>query len=550
MDTPALTALRLESSTAHATHAVRLALPEQAARILSQTSVESVVLTTEPQTNQPVIVVQSAGQRVTLPVPLTAAVMRVLEVNPQIPMQVQISEHEEVMLTALVQRPEPTMVVLRGVLAASSQANQISVNQVISTPLPQALSALTQVTHEQVNGALSNQGPLPTGSGAPSGVKSQAWEPMHVARSVAESIQSVGGMAKPVFIPDISQAIPRPMSPDAMPAQVPIKQPIADELGLKAGQVVQALVASSKGQQHMQFGNQQVPLPPGMQLPQGDVFMRVIQTPQGLALAPQLANNQPQAAQSVAASGLSAALAAVIAKPSVRPTTQSLFAVDSLETQLISAGLSKDAQFLQANRLSSQQLSGQHIAAAVKFGGLMNEKAIAEGVGFQAGMLKPWLRQLLRLLPHQSELSFKLADLIGELESFQLESLPQSGTRDHGLSALLLFRDQPPVEMTFERHESENEDDQQPLWVVNLHTSLEALGEVWLRSSFSGSSVDVMFWASQPATAHLAKGARLDLEEGLSEHGLTVNTLQIFDVPRPGHEHLSPNGLPHTDVSA
>jgi len=79
---------------------------------------------------------------------------------------------------------------------------------------------------------------------------------------------------------------------------------------------------------------------------------------------------------------------------------------------------------------------------------------------------------------------------------------------------------------------------------------LESLGDVWLRSGFSGSSVDLMFWAADPQTASLAKGARLDLEEALSEQGLTVQSLQIFDVPRPGHERLNPGGLPHTDVSA
>lgn len=550
METPALAALRLEAAIAQAAQSVRLTLSEQSVRVLSQPRVESVVLTTDPATHQPILVVQAGDQRLTLPVPASPAVVKVLEVNPQIPMQLQVTETGDVILTAQVQRPEPTLVVLRGAAVSSNQTSQSPNTPLGSNPLPQAVSALAQITPERVTGMLSNQGPLPSGSPVPIGVQSQNWKPMHIARAVAESIQSVGGGAKPVLIPDVSPAIPRPMAPDAMPAQVPIKQPIANELGLKAGQVVQALIATSKGQQQMQLGNQQLPIPQGMQLPQGEVAMRVIQTGQGLALTPQLAAAQPLAAQSAAVSGLSAALASVIAKPSARPATQSLFAAGVLEGQLASAGLAKEAQLLQANRLSSQQLSGQQIAAAVKFGGLMNEKAIAEGIGFQAGMLKPWLRQLLRLLPHQSELSLKLGDLIGELESFQLESLPQSGTRDHGLSALLLFRDQPPVELIFERHESEDEGANGALWVVNLHTSLESLGDVWLRSGFFGSSVEMMFWAADPQTASLAKDARLDLEEALSEQGLTVKSLQIFDVPRPGHEHLSPGGLPHTDVSA
>ena len=549
METPAVAALRLEAALAQAAQAVRLTLADSTARTLTQSSIDSVVLTTEPKTNQPILIVQAAGQRLTLPVPASPAVLKVLEANPQIPMQLQVTDSGEVTLTAQVQRPEPTLVVLRGVARVANQPAQ-STQPPGSSPLPQAVSALAQVTPERVTGVLSNQGPLPSGSPVPIGVQSDSWKPMQVARSVAESIQSVGGGVKPVLIPDVSPAIPRPMAPDAMPAQVPIKQPIANELGLKAGQVVQALIATSKGQQQMQLGNQQLPVPQGMQLPQGEVSMRVMQTAQGLVLTPQLAAAQPQAAQSAALSGLSAALASVIAKPSARPATQSLFAAGVLEGQLASAGLAKEAQVLQSNRLSSQQLSGQQIAAAVKFGGLMNEKAIAEGIGFQGGMLKPWLRQLLRLLPHQSELSVKIGDLIGELESFQLESLPQTGTRDHGLSALLLFRDQPPVELIFERHEPDEEGADGPLWVVNLHTSLESLGDVWLRSGFSGSSVDLMFWAADPQTASLAKGARLDLEEALSEQGLTVQSLQIFDVPRPGHERLNPGGLPHTDVSA
>ena len=560
METPALKALRLESAQTLAMSSVRATLPDSVARVVSTATIESVVLTTDTKTHQPVLVVQTPDQRMTFAVPTNPALTRVLEVNPQIPMNLQVNDSGEIVLTSVIQRPEPAVVILRGGVSTSVQtpphpslqASSDSPHPIpatMATPVSQALTALSQVTPERVTVALLNHGPMPSRSPDVPHVESSQWRPMQVARAVADSIQSLGGV-KPVLIPDISPAIPRPMTADAMPAQMPIRQPIADELGLKVGQVVQALVASSKGQQHMQFGNQQLPVPQGMRLPQGEVMLRVVQTTQGLALAPQLSTTQPQAVQSAAISGLSAALAAVIAKPSARPATQSAFAVGGLEAQLAAQGLGKEAQLLQTNRLSSQQLTGQQIASAVKFGGLMNEKAIAEGIGFQSGMLKPWLRQLLRLLPHQSELSIKLMEVISELESFQLESLPQSGSRDQGLSALLLFKDQPPVELIFERHDPDDEHADQSLWVVNLHTSLETLGDVWLRSGFSGTSVDLMFWASDPKTAELARHARYDLEEALSEHGLTVKNFQLFDVPRPGHERLNPEGLPHTDVSA
>ena len=547
METPTLTALRLEALNAQAVQAVRANLPEQSVRDLIRLAPDSVVLTMDAKTNQPVLIVQTPELRVTLPVPNSVVITRLLDANPQIPMQLQLTDSGEVLLTGQVQRPEPTLLILRGVLSLELVAGKAQ--PVTQSVLPQAVSALAQITPGRVSEMLSNHGPVPAGSPELPEVESGQWQPMHVARTVAESIQSVGG-GKPVLIPDISPAVPRPMSADALPAQMPIRQPIADELGLKVGQVVQALVASSKGQQHLQLGDQQIPVPPGTRVPQGEMTLRVVQTPQGLALTPHMTTAQPQAAQAVATSGLSAALAAVIAKPSARSVTQSLFAGAVLETQLAAQGLAKEAQRLQTNRLSSQHITGQQIETAIKFGGLMNEKAIAEGIGFQAGMLKPWLRQLLRLLPHQSELSLKLMDVIGELESFQLESLPQTGTRDQGLSALLLFKDQPPVELIFERHTDEDAEADHPTWVVNLHTSLETLGDVWLRSGFSGTTVELMFWAADPKTAGLARSARYDLEEALSEHGLTVKSFQLFDGPRPGHERLNPGGLPHTDVSA
>ena len=81
-----------------------------------------------------------------------------------------------------------------------------------------------------------------------------------------------------MLIPDISAAVPRAIAPDALPTSVPIRQPIAGELGLKPGEVVQALVASSGDKMALQLGQHQLPLSAQMKLPEGQVAMRVIQT--------------------------------------------------------------------------------------------------------------------------------------------------------------------------------------------------------------------------------------------------------------------------------
>ena len=217
---------------------------------------------------------------------------------------------------------------------------------------------------------------------------------------------------------------------------------------------------------------------------------------------------------------------------------------------MTAAGLSDEAKRLNANRLPSHQLTGDLVKSAIQFGALGNEKALLEGVALQGGMLKPWLRQILRLLPQQSELTSRIAGLVTELESFQIEALPQSHVRESGLAALLLLRDQPPVELLFERKNVTDKNKIKRLWILNLHTSLDSLGEVWMKSSFSGKDVELTFWAKEEQTAALAKKSKMDLEEALMEHDLHVKSMQIFASPRPGFEKLSPEGIAHLDAKA
>ena len=200
--------------------------------------------------------------------------------------------------------------------------------------------------------------------------------------------------------------------------------------------------------------------------------------------------------------------------------------------------------------MQSNQLTGDLIKSAIQFGALGNEKALLEGVAFQGGMLKPWLRQLLRLLPQQSELTSRIAALVTELEGLQIEALPQSHVRESGLAAVLLFRDQSPVELLFEREAVTEGDEVRRLWILNLHTSLGRLGEVWLKSAFSGKDVDLTLWAREEQTAVLARKSKMDLEDALAEHDLNVKSMQIFASPRPGFDKLSSGQMPHLDTRA
>ena len=229
--------------------------------------------------------------------PSNPELLRILEANPQVNLHVLVKSGQQLVMTGQVFRPEPVQILLRNE-AANLITSRLSsvVEKEPASSLPPLLQAVSQVSARQVSQALTanhsnvDQRLVPAASSSES--TGYAKLPSELAKSVVRSIQTVGG-DKPMLIPDISAAVPRAIAPDALPTSVPIRQPIAGELGLKPGEVVQALVASSGDKMALQLGQHQFPLSAQMKLPEGQVAMRVIQAKEGLALVPQL-SQQPQ----------------------------------------------------------------------------------------------------------------------------------------------------------------------------------------------------------------------------------------------------------------
>ena len=69
-----------------------------------------------------------------------------------------------------------------------------------------------------------------------------------------------------------------------------------------------------------------------------------------------------------------------------------------------------------------------------------------------------------------------------------------------------------------------------------------------MKSTFAGTHIDLTLWAREERTAALAKKSKMDLADALSEHDLTVRSMQIFASPRPGFEKPAPDGVPQLDA--
>lgn len=416
----------------------------------------------------------------------------------------------------------------------------------LETPLPERLRALFGFDAETVSRLLQGR-PV---AQAPDRLLPEPATALHVnqnrAMIVADAIREDSRPA--MLIPDISPAIPRPVAPDALPSTVQVRLPVADELGLRPGQVIQAMIASSGEKMALTVNQQTIPLPPGRWL-EGPVQARVVTTAQGMAL--QLIPEGARQAAVSASGTLSPALAQTLGRVGIgsRPVLSQFFSPGGLLSGLIQE-LPQLTRQLSQFQARSDQLTGAVIAQQFQRNGFMLEGRLAQGVQLNQEQLKPWLRQLLQLLPSQHRLRSVIESAVTDLEAIQLEAAIQPNARDGHFAALLLWTDQAPVEVKIERREDARADGQRVIWIVDLHTEVSGLGGLWLSSRYDGQRLDLTMWADRPDTVALARSNLTDLRAELQSHDLRVGDMVVLPGPRPVSQALRHATDQHLQVDA
>lgn len=67
-----------------------------------------------------------------------------------------------------------------------------------------------------------------------------------------------------------------------------------------------------------------------------------------------------------------------------------------------------------------------------------------------------------------------------------------------------------------------------------MHTNSRVLGEVWLKTSISGSAdVNLTMWALRSDIAAQAKENASELTYELESAGLRLGSFQVYNAPRP-----------------
>jgi hypothetical protein len=149
---------------------------------------------------------------------------------------------------------------------------------------------------------------------------------------------------------------------------------------------------------------------------------------------------------------------------------------------------------------------------------------------------KTLLKTLLGLLSEEGnnkDMIRQVEDASTEFEAAQAQSAQKMQQGELSLHVILPFIDADPVDLHFQRHPRKKDQEEPPL-SVDIHSRSRVLGELWLNTQISkGNDVDLVMWALRGEVAHLAKERSGELGLELGSAGLQLQSFQIFNAPRP-----------------
>ena len=335
---------------------------------------------------------------------------------------------------------------------------------------------------------------------------------------------------------------------------------IAQDLGLKDGQIVQALVRLHGDQPKLLLQGRLIDAPAStLAAPGESMWLRVQSRSEGpwnLQTVP-----APAGAQ-VASTALTLTAPPVLADQSLAPVVSRIANLlyrptGALElSQLFKPG-TLDALLQTAQRpdllaqwrgmqLSMAQLTPTSLRQAM-MGAMGSEVWLSRGMPMAGQDPKQILRRLIDAISTSNPnaipssdgddtesigLVSKLQRAVDDLEASQVQAVQAQAQQEVLFNMTLPFADANPVELTIRR--GPQKEGESPLLIINVHSKSESLGPVWLKTQLANSEqVELTMWSEDPAVVSQARARSSLLGQELSSAGLTMRSFQVIQGARP-----------------
>ena len=332
-----------------------------------------------------------------------------------------------------------------------------------------------------------------------------------------------------------------------------VQTPVAQQLGLRDGQIVQAVAEVRDQRVRLWLKDFSFELPNGWVLKDGDKpFLRVsnngggwgflIQAyPNGQAPAANAAGtglNNPAGLQSPWHSPGSTTLGMLLTQPGGFESFSRLLNNPALTSWGSQSEVADLVRRLMQLRSSMAQINPMTLKRLVGGQARSVENLLSQGLPGEDDP-KSLIRQILGRLEQETvegvnkEDRRELEKAARELEAAQAQSAQKWVNGELSLHIVLPFVDHEPVDLHFQKPARKPNQEEPPL-TVDIHSRSRTLGEIWLNTTISQSTgVDLVMWALRGDVADMARQRAADLGLELGAAGLNLQSFQIFNAPRP-----------------
>jgi hypothetical protein len=346
--------------------------------------------------------------------------------------------------------------------------------------------------------------------------------------------------------PDLVNAVAK-INPIFLEGTLKIAASEAKSLGLKDGQIVQAVIENRAERTKLIINSKEFDLPKNAHLASETKFQAKISIgPKSALLIPTgLLPNASGAGLSVNPTGftpISPHLMNLLMHSGGLVNLQQLFSVNGGLANLIQvSGLADLITRILGARPSISQISSSTIRDLILSSGLFTEMRLAQKQKVHPLDQKSLLYQISRIMGERGLDASNINRAILDIESNQLESQQSTNNRELSFSLLLPFKDFGSVDLSFFRA-APTRSDPKPSYTFNLHTKNELIGEVWLRTVVEKEiSLKMTMWALRTVISDKAKNSTKQLGDLLENSGLKIDSFEIHNSARPGtaQEHQS-----------
>jgi len=335
---------------------------------------------------------------------------------------------------------------------------------------------------------------------------------------------------------------------------------IAQDLGLKDGQIVQAMVRLHSDQPKLLLQGRMIDAPASALASPGEsMWLRVQNKAEGQW------NFQPvpaPAGTEATSTALSLTAPTLIMAPSLEPVVSrianllyrptgalelsQLYKPGTLDALLGTIARPDLLTQWRGLQLSMSQLTPSALKQAM-MGAMGSEVWLARGMPMAAQDPKQMLRKLIDAISTTNLNATQLNDgddtdsmgivsrlqrAVDDLEASQVKAVQAQAQQEILFNMTLPFADANPVELTIRR--GPKQEGESPLLIINVHSKSEELGPVWLKTQLANSEqVELTMWSEDPNVVSQARSRSSLLGQELSNAGLTMKSFQVIQGARP-----------------